>query len=251
MLMDFNVSTFFLEIINFLILLWVLQRLFYKPLLEVIAKRKSFIDQTVADANTTKQQAEALRDQYQNRQQQWEQEKQAALVSLNQQIEAERSLQLNKLRSDLEDEKQKLQVSVSRQQEEFKKLAEKQALKNGARFAVLLLQQTASDELEAKLTSLLIDKLSSLPNDCTSSLHLLKTQKTIPIKISSAYLMPVELRKQLELKLKALIDGTITFHYFQAEELIAGVRIDIDSWELNANLQHELSAFAELADEIV
>lgn len=251
MLMDFNVSTFFLEIINFLILLWVLQRLFYKPLLEVIAKRKRFIDQTVSEANTTRQQAETLRDQYQNRQQQWEHEKQAALVSFNQQIEAERTLQLNKLVADLEDEKQKLQVSVSRQQEEFKMLAEKQALKNGARFAALLLQQTASDELEAKLTSLLIDKLSSLPDECSSSLNLLKTKKSIPIKISSAYPLPNELREQLELKLNALIDGTISFQYFQAEELIAGVRIDIGSWELNANLQHELSAFAELADEIV
>ena len=50
--MEFNVSTFILEIINFLILIWILQRLFYKPLLEVIAKRKQTIDQALADAKT-------------------------------------------------------------------------------------------------------------------------------------------------------------------------------------------------------
>ena len=50
--MEFNLSTFILEIINFLILIWILQRLFYKPLLEVIAKRKQFIDQSLADAKT-------------------------------------------------------------------------------------------------------------------------------------------------------------------------------------------------------
>ena len=56
-MMEFNLSTFILEIINFLILIWILQRLFYKPLLEIIAKRKQFIDQSLADAKTMQQQA--------------------------------------------------------------------------------------------------------------------------------------------------------------------------------------------------
>jgi F-type H+-transporting ATPase subunit b len=62
--MEFNLSTFILEIINFLILIWILQRLFYKPLLEVIAKRKQFIDQSLADAKIMQQQAEEQRSFY-------------------------------------------------------------------------------------------------------------------------------------------------------------------------------------------
>ena len=71
--MEFNLSTFILEIINFLILIWILQRLFYKPLLEVIAKRKQFIDQSLADAKTMQQQAEEQCSLYENRQKLWEQ----------------------------------------------------------------------------------------------------------------------------------------------------------------------------------
>jgi F-type H+-transporting ATPase subunit b len=73
--MEFNLSTFILEIINFLILIWILQRLFYKPLLETIAKRKQFIDQSLADAKTMQQQAEEQRSLYENRQKLWEEEK--------------------------------------------------------------------------------------------------------------------------------------------------------------------------------
>ena len=139
--MEFNVSTFILEIINFLILIWILQRLFYKPLLEVIAKRKQFIDQSLADAKTMQQQAEEQRSLYENRQKLWEQEKQAALTALHQQIEVERRTQMALLNADLEKERQKINVTIQRQQKELQRQAEKQALQNGARFASMLLKQ--------------------------------------------------------------------------------------------------------------
>jgi F-type H+-transporting ATPase subunit b len=66
--MQFDLTTFIFEIINFLILIWILQRLFYKPLLDVIAKRKQFIDQTLADAKAIQAQADEQRSLYENRQ---------------------------------------------------------------------------------------------------------------------------------------------------------------------------------------
>ncbi|MCX7102709.1 MAG: ATP synthase F0 subunit B [Methylobacter sp.] len=112
--MEFNLSTFVLEIINFLILIWILQRLFYKPLLNVIAKRKQSIDQSLADAKNLQQQAEQQRSLYENRQKLWEQEKQTSLIALELQLDAERVTQLNRLNTDLEQERQKAKVTLSR-----------------------------------------------------------------------------------------------------------------------------------------
>jgi F-type H+-transporting ATPase subunit b len=246
--MEFNVSTFILEIINFLILIWILQRLFYKPLLEVIAKRKQFIDQSLADAKTMQQQAEELRSRYKNRQKLWEQEKQAALNALHQQIDVERSTQLAQLHADLEQERQKLSVTIRRQQQELQQQAEKQAIQNGARFAGLLLQQSAGPELEARLVALLLDNLKTLPAACTACLQMLGTQKTVPIKITSVYPLSAEQQLQLQQKLNALIDNQIIIEYHQDAALVAGIRMDIGAWVLNANLQHELAGFADIAD---
>ena len=247
--MEFNVSTFILEIINFLILIWILQRLFYKPLLEVIAKRKQFIDQSLADAKSMQQQAEEQRSLYENRQKLWEQEKQAALAALHQQIDAERRVQMAKLDTDLEQERQKINVTLQRQQQELQRQAEKQALQNGARFAGMLLKQSASPELEARLFSMLLDHLKTLPEACKLCLQTVGTKKSVPIKITSAYELTPEQRLQLEQKLGSLINSQINFQYHQDAELIAGIRMDIGAWVLNANLQHELMGFAEMANE--
>ncbi|MDD5577746.1 MAG: F0F1 ATP synthase subunit delta [Methylobacter sp.] len=247
--MEFNISTFTLEIINFLILIWILQRLFYKPLLEVIATRKQTIDQSLADAKKLHQEAVELRTIYESRQQLWEQEKQAALAALHQQIEAERGVQIDRLHAELEQERQKAKVTLTRQQQELQQQAEKQALQNGARFAGLLLQQAAGAELEARLFDLLLDNLKTLPEACKLGLQILEHKKSTVIKITSVYPLAIDQKQQLEQKLGLLINSPINFQYFQDAALIAGFRIDIGAWVLHANLKHELAGFAEMANE--
>ncbi|MDP1773557.1 MAG: F0F1 ATP synthase subunit delta [Methylobacter sp.] len=247
--MEFNLSTFIFEIINFLILIWILQRLFYKPLLEVIERRKQFIDQSLNDAKNLKQQAEEQCNRYENRQKLWEEEKQAALTALHRQLEAERRAHLDRLNADLEQERQKANVLLSKQRRELQQQVEKQALLNGAKFAGMLLQQSAGPELEARLFTLLMDNLVTLPEACKLCLTMFGTKKSVPVKITSAYPLSVEMRQQLEQKLGALINSQINFQYHQDQLLIAGLRMDIGAWVLNVNLQHELTGFAEIANE--
>lgn len=247
--MEFNASTFIFEIINFLILIWILQRLFYKPLLAVIDRRKQHIDQSLADAKRLHQEADELRSLYENRQKLWMQEKKAALGALHQQIEIEKSVQMNRLQVELEQERQKAKVALTRQQQELQQQAEKLALQNGVRFAGMLLKQSAGTELEARLFALLLDNLKTLPEACTLCLQTLGTKKPVPIKVTSVYPFTTELRQQLEQKLGSLIKTPAAFQYYQDASLIAGVRIDIGAWVLHANLKHELTGFAEIAYE--
>jgi F-type H+-transporting ATPase subunit b len=244
--MEFNASTFFLEIINFLILIWILQRLFYKPILEIIAQRKQHIDKSLEDAKNLHKEADELRNLYENRQKLWEQEKNAALVEFRQQIEVERSAQLEKLHLELEQERQKAKVTLTRQQEKFQQQAEKQALQNGARFAGLLLEQAAGPELEMRLVTMLINQLEVLPEACKLNLQMFEHKKTMAIKVTSAYPLAIDLQQKLEQKLGILINRAVNFEYHQDSALIAGVCIDIGSWVLHADLKHELTGLTEI-----
>ena len=247
--MEFNTTTFILEIINFLILIWILQRLFYKPLLEIIAKLKQHIDQSLEEAKKLHDEAEEQRKLYKNRQQLWKQKKKTAQAELNQQFEVERSAQLEMLRSELEQERQKAKVTLTRQQEEFQQQAEKQALENGARFASLLLKQTAGPEVENRLVAMLIDELNALPEAAKISLQATDTKKYLNVMVTSTYPLATDLMQQLEQKLGRLIARPMNFQYQQDSALIAGIRIDIGAWVLHANVDKELAGFSEIAYE--
>ncbi|MCK5120432.1 MAG: F0F1 ATP synthase subunit delta [Methylococcales bacterium] len=247
--MEFNLSTFAFEIINFLILVWILQRLFYKPVREMISRRKQHIDQSLAEATLMHQEAEQLKQNYENRLQQWELEKQAAMTEMHQQLETERQQQLLVLLKELEQVRKKNQTAMQRQQLELHRHQQILALQNGARFATLLLQQTAGPELENHLFQLLLSQLKQLPEACQHIVQTLENKETLEINISSAFPLTQNQVQQLEQKLTSLVDKPLQFKYSQNPELIAGLKVDIGAWALHTNLQHELSGFAEFAND--
>ena len=65
-ILELNWSTFILEIINFLILIWILKHFFYKPVLNVIARRRAGVAKTMADAESLHNEATMLQKQYEN-----------------------------------------------------------------------------------------------------------------------------------------------------------------------------------------
>ncbi|MEI7796148.1 MAG: F0F1 ATP synthase subunit B [Methylococcaceae bacterium] len=247
MSMEFDFSTFILEMLNFLVLVWILQRLFYKPLLATIAQRKLHIEDTLAKAQSVQQEAEAQRELYENRQKLWEQEKQIALVVLHQDLDVERRAQFDLLQKELEQERQRNQANLSRQQHEFEQHAQQLALKNAARFAHILVQHTASAELETKLVQFLVEQLKTLPDTLNASFQ--RLQNPPVVNISSAFPLDAIYRQQLADCFSTLIVLPLTFHYAEEAMLLAGLRIELGSWVLQANLQHELSGFAELVHD--
>lgn len=246
--MEFNLSTFILEIINFLILVWILKRFFYQPVLDVIDKRKQRVDSTLTAVKEQQAKAEELQTQYENRLTHWEQEKKRALEAFHQEIETERFRLMEELKVKLEEERSKAKVIDDHLFLQKQRSNEERALKQGAHFAGLLLKQAANSELEKSLFALLLNELSNLPEKHLKALRFLHRAQPVSVTISSAYKLEDQQRKKIQHRLNALINHATDFHYRQDPELIAGFKIAIESWVLHANLQHELVGFAEIAD---
>ncbi len=247
--MELNFSTFILEIINFLILIWILRRFLYKPVLEVIEQRRQAIDLSLSDAKNIRMEAEKLQSKYKNRLAEWEQEKKNAMDSLHLKIEKERTRLLKQLAKTLEEEHKKAKVIEERRLTEALRRYEKTALKQGARFAGLLLKRVVSPELEANLFDSLMFDLGNLPEKQVQSLHTLKELESLSIEIVSTYELEQEQRKKIEQLMNSIIDLPALYHYRQDPDLIAGFRISIGPWVLKANLQDELVGFTEIANE--
>lgn len=247
--MELNWSTFLLEIINFLILVWILKHFFYKPVLNVIARRRRSIEKSLNDANTLHEDAEALRVQYDNRLAEWEKERQAAHTSLDKEIETERTRRMEALRATLGEEREKARVIEQRALEASRLRAEETALAQGAQFSARLLSVAAGPELEQRLLDLLLKELTSLPPERLSTLRAAAGKTADRILVTSAYPLDDAARLSLERTLASVLAVTPPFHYEQDKDLLAGLRVTMGSWVLRANLQDELKSFSELAHE--
>lgn len=245
--MELNWSTFILEIINFLVLVWILKHFFYKPVLNIIARRKADIDKTLTQAKDLHTEAEALRHQYEHRLQDWEQEKQIARDELRTEIDQERARLLQELHQSLEQEREKIEVSNQRRLQVTINKAEQTALTHSAQFASRLLESVSGPEVEDHLLTLLIDDLKQLPSERLDRLRASLGEAPSEIHIVSAFPLSEKQRQLLEQTLKDITQLSLPFKYDQDQALLAGLRIGIGAWMLGINLQDELKGFVELA----
>lgn len=241
--MEFDGTTFVLEIINFLVLVWLLQHFLYKPVTTAIARRQAGIEKTLADAQATRAEADALKRQYDNRTAEWEQEKAQARQQLLQEMEAERTRLMAVLQASLDVECNKLRAVEQRRALEQRHRLEEEARAEGGRFAASLLSRLASVELEERIRRLLLEDMPQLPDQQLQALR--AAGKTEEVKITSAYPLDESQRTGLNEALDRLTQRPVTCTFEQNPELMAGLRISVGPWMLRASLLDELHFFVE------
>ena len=247
--MELNWSTFVLEIVNFLILVWILKRFFYQPVLEVIARRRAGIEKTRTDAQQLQDEAQALRGQYENRLTEWDNERREAREQLAKEIEAERTQRQQTLSSELAQERERSAIVEQRRLDNLQRQLEQTALDQGAQFAARLLSLAAGPMLQEKLLELLQQQLDSLSAPRLDDLRSGAGTAPDGIQVTSAFALEASMRQQLEQVLGTCLGMPLVFQYQEDPELLAGVRITVGAWVLHANLKDELAGFARLAHD--
>lgn len=247
--MELSWSTFLLEIINFLVLVWILKRFLYKPVLDVIARRRAGIEKTLAEASDMQTNAENMKKQYESRLTEWSQERQQQRQALALELDSERASKMEELHATLDKERQKARVSEERRQAEGRREIEQAALDQGARFAGRLLGMASGPELETRLVDMVIDELGQLPDERITALRSSYGEAPASIAVASAYPLAEKQRQRLEQALAIVTKAPAAVDYQQDSELLAGVRITVGAWVLGANIHDELQGFSELSQQ--
>ena len=237
--------TFVLELINFLVLIWILNRFLYRPVMNVIAQRKAAIQKTLSDAEVTRSAARALQIQYENRLTEWEQERKKARAQLLEEVDGERTRLLQDLRNELDREREKAAAVDQRRMKDFMQQAETTAIVQGRTFASQLLSRLAQPELERRIVDMVMQDLPHLPDSQMQNIRSDPATAGRSINITSAYPLDNAKREALCQACRALIGREVTCEFLEDRNLIAGVRISVGSWVLRANVEDELSFFAE------
>lgn len=245
--MELNWTTFVLELINFLILVWILKRFLYRPVLDIISRRQQSIRETLADAQQTRSEADQLKDQYAHRISDWEEERQQARERLYTEIDDERTRRMDELHKQLKLEADRARTATAHRLEDATRKIEQTAMDQAAAFGSRLLTQLAGPDLELRLLDLVVEEFKTMSTEKTEALRAGWKKANESIAVDSVWPLPDDARKRLEQALHQSIDAQVTVRFAQDPQLIAGLRIVIGDWVMHANLRDELHNFAEQA----
>jgi F-type H+-transporting ATPase subunit b len=237
--MEFDLTTFALEVLNFLVLVWLLKRFFYRPVLAVIEKRQAETAKTIADAEAVRHEAEALKNEYRTHLTQADKERAVAKSGLDEEIAVERARRLAAVEAEVNADRQRRQMLEAREKSEREAALEREAVMIATRFASRFLERLAGPELNAKLVELALNELDALAPEKLDALR----DPGVSIRVVSAYPLDTAQRAAFALALGRLSGRSLTPEFTEDAMLKAGVCIMAGSWVLMANLRDELGFF--------
>ncbi|TCV90275.1 F0F1 ATP synthase subunit delta [Sulfurirhabdus autotrophica] len=243
--MELDWTTFFLEILNFLVLVWILKHFFYRPVLAAINRRRSYIEETLANSTKIQEEALTLKAANETERAAWDKERDALHIKLTEEINAKREHMMAELTEEAEQIREKNRALDDKRQQEWQRATEERALTQATQFTATLLSRLASPELEAKLYALLIEDLQELTPAEASSLLSTSKLSDLLIKVESAYPLSQLHRTELSELLTELIGQTLPVNFSENPTLLCGLQVSIGPWILHANLRDELALFKD------
>ncbi|NNM83410.1 MAG: hypothetical protein HKL98_12540 [Burkholderiales bacterium] len=243
--MELDWSTFLLEIVNCLILIWILKRFLYRPVLEAVASRRREVEETLSAAKGLKE--EALGEKRENLRllQEWENRRQILEAELATEIGEMRKKRLEELDSDLEKERAKRLAQEDRRTSEWMRNAENGALEAATKFASRLLARFASSDLESMICNAFLEELAGL--DAGPIREMLASRTELLVSVSSAFPLSQKCRDQIVKSISMLAGRELQGTFHEDPEIVCGLRARIGPWVMEANLVEELAFFREAA----
>jgi F-type H+-transporting ATPase subunit b len=246
--MQIDWTTFALEVINFLALVWILKRFLYRPVLDVLARRRAGVERTLAEGRNSMAQATELQKQFEQRLADWEKEKASLRVALDAELATERERQMQAVQRSLADERTRQAAQEAHRLADLRHTLETQSIEHAGRFAATLLTRLADPALEARLLDLLLDDLAHLPPEQTAGLRATVSAAAMPVSVASAWPLTDQQRARLTEALGKLMGQSVELACAEEATLVAGLRVTVGAWQLKANLADELAFFANGAN---
>jgi F-type H+-transporting ATPase subunit b len=239
------------QALNFIILVWLLKRFLYKPILNAIDLREKRIATELADADAKQAEAQLERDEFGRKNEEFDRERAGLLSQAADEAKAEKrrlaedaqqaadSLSAKRLEA-LRDEARNLNLAISRrtQQEVF-------AITRKA------LMDLATTSLEERLADVFTRRLREMSEQAKQDLaEALKTASE-PALVRSVFELPEEQRASIRNAVNECFAADIPLRFEIAPHLVCGIELTSNGQKVAWSIADYLSSLEKSVRELV
>lgn len=234
--MQINWFTVIAQIINFFILVSLLKRYLYKPILRAIEKREKKIASRLKDAESLKKEALTERESFQKKNKQFDLEKKKNLDEAIEDVKRERQQMLEDARKEYYLLQSKLAESLREEEininNEIFDLTRKEVLN----IVRKVLNDLATSTLEENTINLFIRKLEELNEEEIKRFQGTSITSGGNIQVKTAFDLTFKQKKEIENQLEKITQQSIEPEFELKPELVCGIELDANGFRLSWNV---------------
>ena len=233
------------QAVNFLILVWLLKRYLYQPILHAIDAREQRIADELDAAAAKQQQASAERAIFEDKNNQFAQQRDTLLQQAKAAANATRQQLLAQAQQDVAALHDKHQQIMAAEAENLTNMLRRKTSDEVFAITRKTLHDLASASLEQQVTEVFIAQLSELqPAAKTMLVNALKASKKPPL-LTSAFELPDTERAAIDKAIKATFGADIDLEFATSAELISGIELSTNGQKLGWNIADYLQSLEQ------
>ena len=243
--------TFIAQVVNFLILMLLLKRFLYRPILSAIDAREQRIVAQIADADAQKIEAQKERDQFHKKNEEFERQRAALLNQATDEVKAERSRLLDQARRAAESLRAKRQEALKIERQTLSDALTHRAREEVFAIARKTLADLAGETLEKRMTEVFLRRLGELDEVALTRLRSAFAAPHNPLMVRTAFTLPVEQRTAIETALRESIGGEAQVQFATAPDLVSGIEVSTNGQKVSWSIAEFLAALERGVDDLI
>lgn len=240
--------TFFAQIVNFLILIFLLQRFLYHPIIQAMAKREKTIGDRFEASQQKLQEAQQEVDRYQQMQQQLAQQQEIMLDQARVEVEQQKQELMQQAQEEVEATRQHWQETLIEQQDSFLQELRHRMMQQIQDTLRQALEDLADRDLEQHLIQIFLDRLKNLPQDELKKFQqgiIASNHNSEPIFIYSAFAIPEASRQNIIQVVGEQLQSPVNLQFENDPELICGIELRASGYKLAWSMDNYLAKLEE------
>jgi F-type H+-transporting ATPase subunit b len=239
------------QAVNFLILVWLLKRFLYKPILNALDAREKRIAAELADADAKKAEAKLEREEFKRKNEEFDQQRAGLLNKATGEAAAERQRLLDEARRDSDALRAKLQDGL---RNEYQVLREEIARRTRAEVIAIArkaLTELAGASLEERMVDVFISRLRELGSEEKGRLASMLKLQPVPVLVRSAFDLPQAQRGLIEGAVKETLAAEIQLRFEVVPDLVSGIELTMQGQKIAWSIADYLASLEKGVNELL
>jgi len=239
------------QVVNFLILVWLMKRFLYKPILHAIDGREKRIATELANADKKKAEAQKESDDFKHKNEEFDKQRAALLSKATDDAKAERQRLLDEARKDAAALSSKLQEALRDQEHTLHQAISRRTQQEVFAITRKTLRDLATVSLEERLGEVFTRRLREM--DAKAKAGLAQALKTAsdPALVRSAFDLPAQQRAAIQNALNETFSADIHIRFETAPELISGIELSTNGQKVAWSIADYLMSMEKSVDELL
>ena len=239
------------QALNFLILVWLMKRFLYKPILHAIDEREKRIATELANADAKKAEAQKERDEFQHKNEEFDQQRAALLSQATDEAKAERQRLLDEARKAADALSAKRQETLRNEAHNLNQAISRRTQQEVFAIARKALMDLATTSLEERLGEVFTRRLREMDGQAKAGLaDALKTASD-PALVRSAFDLPAEQRAAIQNALNETFSAEIHVRFETAPDLISGIELTTNGQKVAWSIADYLASLEKGVEELL